>query len=229
MKLKSSEHLTSAVFPDQYPDALMPEFAFAGRSNVGKSSIINMLLGRKGLARTSSSPGKTQVINFYQVDDQFRFVDLPGYGYARVSKDKKAGWGQMINTYLSSRPNLLEVILLVDIRHEPTEDDYLMFQWIKESGYRGIVFATKLDKIKNSELNTQINLIRKTLDMAPEDLLYTASAEDRRGKYRIWDFMNERFKANGFDIHVERQQAENSYHLRMQEQARQAAKAKKKR
>jgi len=228
MKIKSSEHLTSAVFTDQYPDSLMPEFAFAGRSNVGKSSMINMLLGRKGLARTSSSPGKTQVLNFYQIDDAFRFVDLPGYGYARVSKDKKLGWGTMINTYLTSRPNLIDVILLVDIRHEPSEDDFMMFQWIKESGYRGIVFATKLDKIKNSELMTQTNLVRKTLQMTDEDLLFTVSSDDRRGKYKVWDFFNSSSKEHGFDIVMERQQEENSYHARMQEAQKKAAKGKRK-
>ncbi len=228
MKIKSSEHLTSAVFQDQYPDTLMPEFAFAGRSNVGKSSMINMLLGRKGLARTSSSPGKTQLLNFYQIDDAFRFVDLPGYGYARVSKDKKAGWGQMINTYLTTRPNLIDVILLVDIRHEPSEDDFMMFQWIKESGYRGIVFATKLDKIKNSDLMAQMNLVKKTLHMTDEDLLFTVSSDDKRGKYKIWDFFNDSFKTHGFEIFMERQQEENSYHARLQEAQKKMAKAKKK-
>jgi GTP-binding protein len=227
MKIKNSEHLTSAVWEEQYPEVLLPELAFAGRSNVGKSSMINMLLGRKGLARTSSSPGKTQVINFYDVDGLFRFVDLPGYGYARVSKDKKAGWGTMINTYLTHRPNLIDVILLVDIRHEPTEDDFMMYQWIKETGFRGIVFATKLDKIKNSELMAQTNLIRKTLMMTDDDLLFTVSSDDRRGKYKIWDFFNESFKSHGYPIVVERQQEENSYHTRLQAAHQKKAKASK--
>ncbi len=146
MKIKSSDFLISAVSPSQYPEEPLPEIAFAGRSNVGKSSLLNMLINRKNLARTSSTPGKTQTINFYSIDDLFRFVDLPGYGYARVSKSQKNAWAKTIETYLNTSENLLEVIQLVDIRHKPSEQDKEMYKWILECGFNGIVIATKLDK-----------------------------------------------------------------------------------
>jgi GTP-binding protein len=205
MKIKNSEFMTSAVKPEQYPESDTPEIAFAGRSNVGKSSLINMLLNRKGLAKTSSTPGKTQLVNFFNIDDKFRLVDLPGYGYARVSKEKKKNWGTIIETYLSNRENLLEIFLLVDIRHTPTDEDVQMYKWIKAFGYNGIVIATKLDKVKKSHLNTRKNDIRKTLGMEPEDVLITASSDSRQNKYMIWDCINELFEVNGYDIYFERQ------------------------
>jgi GTP-binding protein len=205
MKIKNSSFVTSAVWKEQYPEEPLPEIAFAGRSNVGKSSLINMLINRKGLAKTSSTPGKTQLVNFYDIDEKFRMVDLPGYGYARVSKSKKSEWGKIIDTYLSSRENLMEVMLLVDCRHKPTEDDREMYQWIKAYGYNGIVIATKSDKLSQSQLAKQLTVIRKELKMEPEAVLLSVSSEKRAGKYAIWDMFNELFEVNGYDVHFERQ------------------------
>ena len=190
MKIKKSEFLISAVKPDQYPEEKLPEIAFAGRSNVGKSSLMNMLINRKNLARTSSTPGKTQTINFYSIDDLFRFVDLPGYGYARVSKTQKEAWAKTIETYLNTNENLLEVIQLVDIRHKPSEQDKEMYKWILSCGFNGIVIATKLDKIKNSQLQKQLNTIRRELEMPEDAVLISVSSDNRKGKYKVWDFTN---------------------------------------
>lgn len=205
MKIKNSSFVTSAVWKEQYPEEPLPEIAFAGRSNVGKSSMINMLINRRGLAKTSSTPGKTQLVNFYDVDEKFRLVDLPGYGYARVSKSKKSEWGKIIDTYLSSRENLMEVLLLVDCRHKPTEDDREMYQWIKAYGYNGIVIATKSDKLSQSQLAKQLKIIRAALQMEPEAVLVPISSEKRFGKYEIWDMFNDLFEVNGYDVHFERQ------------------------
>jgi len=207
MKIKSSDFLISAVNPSQYPEEPLPEIAFAGRSNVGKSSLLNMLINRKNLARTSSTPGKTQTINFYSIDELFRFVDLPGYGYARVSKTQKQAWAKTIETYLNTSENLLEVIQLVDIRHKPSEQDKEMYKWILECGFNGIVIATKLDKIKNSQLQKQLNTIRKELDMPEDAPLIPISSDNRKGKYKVWNLFNQLFEVNGFDIHLERQDA----------------------
>ena len=205
MKIKESTFVISAVNPSQYPEDQLPEIAMAGRSNVGKSSLINMLINRKNLARTSSTPGKTQTINFYDIDNKFRFVDLPGYGYAKVSKTQKATWGKIMETYLNNRETLLEVIQLVDLRHEPTEQDVQMYQWILECGFNGIVIATKHDKVKGSQLEKQKKLIRKTLGMPDNAPIFTISATDRYGKYEVWDLFNELFKLNGYDVHIDRQ------------------------
>lgn len=208
MKISNCRFVISAVSPLQYPEDHKPEIALAGRSNVGKSSLTNMLINRKGLAKTSSTPGKTQTINFYDIDDKFRFVDLPGYGYAKVSKSHKATWGKIIETYLNKRENLLEVCLLVDMRHKPSADDVMMYEWIKSCGFMGIVIGTKLDKLKKSEIKPQQKLIRETLGMTREDVLLCASAETRDGKYQIWDFFNNLFEERGFDIYFERQVGE---------------------
>ena len=205
MKIKSSTFVTSAVKPDQYPDSSLPEIAMVGRSNVGKSSLINMLLNRKNLARTSSTPGKTQLINFFDIDGKFTLVDLPGYGYAKVSKAQKQTWGTIIETYLKGRKNLLEVIQLVDLRHKPTQEDIEMYQWIKSFGFNGIVVATKLDKIKKSQLQKHIKIIRETLSMDKEDVLVTTSISSKKGKYDVWDIFNELFEVNGYDVYFERQ------------------------
>lgn len=205
MKIDKSEIIISAAWKEQWPNDKTPEFAFAGRSNVGKSSLINMLLNRKKLARTSSKPGKTRVINFYNVDDKVKFVDLPGYGFAKVSKAEKEKWGKMIEGYLSQRKNLVEVILLVDIRHKPTKDDVMMFNWIKGMGFNGIVIGTKADKVKRSQLPKSINRIRKTLNMNKEDFLLPISSSNRRGKYEFWDMINQLLEINNFDIEFERQ------------------------
>lgn len=208
MKIQNSRFIISAVKRDQYPEDSLPEIAMAGRSNVGKSSLINMLINRKGLAKTSSTPGKTQTINFYDLDGKMRLVDLPGYGYARVSKDKKSGWGKIIESYLVDRPNLMEVFLLVDLRHDPSEDDRLMYEWIRTFGYKGIVIATKADKIRNSQLQIRKKALREKLGMGPDDILLTTSADSRKGKYDVWDFINSLLEQKGFDARFERQQPE---------------------
>ncbi len=205
MKIHDSTFVISAVSPAQYPEDALPEIAMAGRSNVGKSSLINMLINRKNLARTSSTPGKTQTINFYDIDEKFRFVDLPGYGYAKVSKTQKATWGKIMETYLNNRQNLLEVIQLVDLRHKPTEQDIDMYKWILKCGFNGIVIATKHDKVKGSQLEKQKKIIRQALDMPPNAPLFTISATNRYGKYEVWDLFNQIFEVNGFDVHIERQ------------------------
>lgn len=205
MKIKKCEFVISAVNEDQYPDDLLPEIAMAGRSNVGKSSLINMLINRKNLARTSSTPGKTQTINFYDIDNEFRLVDLPGYGYARVSKEHKKTWGKIIETYLGSRKTLLEVILLVDIRHKPTADDVKMYKWITDYGFNGIVVATKADKLSRGQINKHLTVIRKELGMKPEAVLMPISSSSRAGKYEVWDMFNELFEVNGYDIRFEKQ------------------------
>jgi GTP-binding protein len=208
MKISQCKFVISAVSPLQYPEDFKPEIALAGRSNVGKSSLTNMLINRKGLAKCSGTPGKTQTINFYDIDDKFRIVDLPGYGYARVSKSKSGTWGKIIETYLNKRENLLEVCLLVDMRHKPSSDDILMYEWIKSCGFMGVVIGTKMDKLKKSQIKVQQKLIRETLNMSKEDVLLCASAETREGKYQIWDFLNNLFEERGSNIYFERQVGE---------------------
>ncbi|MCT4620475.1 MAG: ribosome biogenesis GTP-binding protein YihA/YsxC [Marinisporobacter sp.] len=203
MKIKSAEIVISAVKREQYPEDEKPEIALAGRSNVGKSSLINLLVNRKKLARTSSSPGKTQTINFYDINDQFRIVDLPGYGYAKVSKSSKEAWGKMMDAYLTNRKNLIDVFQLVDIRHAPTQQDKHMYSWIKHFGFNGIVIVTKLDKIKRGQRQKHLNIIRKELQMTSDDILLPVSAESREGKEEAWSIINEVFKVNGFDFEAE--------------------------
>lgn len=207
MKIKKSQFVTSAVTKDQYPESDLPEIAVVGRSNVGKSSLINMLLNRKNLARTSSTPGKTQLINFFDIDGKFTLVDLPGYGYARVSKAQKKTWGTIIETYLKTRKNLLEVILLVDLRHKPTAEDIEMYRWITSYGFNGIVVGTKHDKIKKSQLQKHIKIIRDALGMDEHAVLAMTSTMNRYGKYDVWDIFNELFEVNGHEVYFERQQA----------------------
>lgn len=187
MIIKKAEILLSAVKKEHYPDTLGPEIAFAGKSNVGKSSMINAMLNRRKLARTSSEPGKTQTINFYNINDQFNFVDLPGYGYARVSKTEKDKWGKMIETYLTSRPQLREVILLVDIRHEPGKNDQQMYEWIKSFNYTGYVIATKADKLSRSQQIKAISVIKKTLDIKDSSLIRPFSSSSKAGVEETWD------------------------------------------
>lgn len=177
MKFKNIELEQVAGFKSQWPIDDLDEIAFVGRSNVGKSSFINAFLGRKDLAKTSSKPGKTRTINFYNIDKKFRLVDLPGYGYAKVSKTEKAKWDKLINEYLHDRENLKEVFLLVDIRHEPTNLDLQMYNWIIESGFTGFIIATKYDKISRNQLHKHIKQIMKKLDVADEDLIFAYSSE----------------------------------------------------
>jgi len=184
--LSKAKYESTAVRPDQYPAGNMPEIALVGRSNVGKSTIINTLLNRKGIARVSSEPGKTRGINFYNVDERLYFVDLPGYGYARVSKDEKAKWARMIETYLNSRRQLKMAMLLVDIRHAPSEDDKLMYQWIRERGLRYLVVATKVDKISRGQVHNRLQEIKKVLGLAKEDMVVACSSETKQGRDEIW-------------------------------------------
>lgn len=205
MKIKNSSFVISAVSKTQYPDDALPEFAFAGRSNVGKSSLINMLLNRRGLAKTSSTPGKTQLVNFYDIDGLFRFVDLPGYGFAKVSKAQKATWGSIIETYLNNRETLLEVFQLVDIRHKPSNEDKEMYDWIRTCGFNGIVLATKSDKLNKNQIAQQIKMIKSELQMEKDAIIVPVSSQTREGKYDVWDIINALFEANEIDIHLERQ------------------------
>lgn len=181
IKIKKSELETVAVKPSQYPPAGLPEIAFAGRSNVGKSSLLNLLTGRKALARVSGSPGKTRTINFYKVNDAFRIVDLPGYGYAKISKSVSENWGEMMEAYLSNREGLKKVIQLVDVRHAPSAQDVQMYEYLKYYGLDGIVVATKADKVSRNELQKCISVIRKTLDLSPEDKVIPISSLKRTG------------------------------------------------
>ncbi len=168
------------------PENHLPEFAFAGKSNVGKSSLINGLMNRKSYARTSSQPGKTQTINFYNINEQLYFVDLPGYGYAKVSMELRAKWGKMIERYLKKSEQLKLIFLLVDIRHEPSENDRDMYDWIVHNGFQPVVIATKLDKINRSQIAKQTKLIRTSLKMPKEGILIPFSAETKQGRDEIW-------------------------------------------
>ncbi|MBR4073938.1 MAG: YihA family ribosome biogenesis GTP-binding protein [Firmicutes bacterium] len=180
-----------AVKKNQYPEDTLPEVAFAGRSNVGKSSLLNTLTNRKNLARVSGTPGKTRTINFFQINDAFRIVDLPGYGYAKLSKSATADWGNMMETYLANRENLRLVIQLVDIRHEPTAQDVQMYQWLQHYGLDGVVVATKADKISRNQLRTQMNLIRKTLGMSQDDIVLPVSSLKKTGYEDLWSVIEQ--------------------------------------
>ena len=181
MIIKKADIETVAVKTSQYPLPELPEIAFAGRSNVGKSSLLNLLTNRRSLARTSGSPGKTRTINFYRINDEFRIVDLPGYGYARISKSQSEGWGAMIEEYLEHRENLVKVIQLVDIRHEPSVQDVQMYDYLRHFGMDGIVVATKADKVSANEKQKCISVIRKTLGLTAEDKVIPVSALKRTG------------------------------------------------
>ena len=187
MDINKARYELTAVKPDQYPAVEIPEIAFVGRSNVGKSSIINTLLNRRGLARVSAEPGKTRGINFYNIDDTMYFVDLPGYGFAKVSKDEKASWGRMIETYLNQRKQLKMVLMLVDIRHQPTADDRMMYDWITERGLTHLVIATKADKISRGQVQGKLSEIRKTLQIKAGAGLIAYSSETRQGKDQVWN------------------------------------------
>lgn len=185
MEFINCEMLVAAVRYEQYPDTNLPEIALAGRSNVGKSSLVNTIVNRKNLARTSSTPGKTATINFYEIEKKYRFVDLPGYGYAKVSKEEKNKWGGMIENYLSKRENLKGVFLLVDARHKPTADDKMMFEWIKTFGYEPVVVATKLDKLKKSQIEKNLTDIYSALELDYDSVLIPFSAENRSGRDEV--------------------------------------------
>ncbi|MBN8200747.1 ribosome biogenesis GTP-binding protein YihA/YsxC [Cytobacillus oceanisediminis] len=186
MKVTSSEIVISAVKPDQYPESDLPEFALAGRSNVGKSSFINKMLNRRGLARISSKPGKTQTLNFYLINEILHFVDVPGYGYAKVSKKEREAWGKMIETYLTSREQLKAVVLIVDLRHPPTSDDVMMYDFLKHYEIPCIVIATKADKIPKSKWQKHMKITEETLDIDPNDQIIMFSSETGYGKDKAW-------------------------------------------
>ena len=186
MIVKSLSLETVCGITSRLPENTCPEVAFAGKSNVGKSSLINALVNRKSFARTSSEPGKTQTINFYNVNNELYLVDLPGYGYARTSMETREKWGKMIEKYLHTSKMLKAVFLLVDIRHEPPQNDVNMYDWIKYQGFTPVVIATKADKIKRSQLPRQIKLVRDTLGMEKEEILIPFSAETKQGREEIW-------------------------------------------
>ena len=173
------------------PENHLPEVAFAGKSNVGKSSLINALMNRKSLARTSGQPGKTQTINFYNINGQIYLVDLPGYGYAKTAKRERELWGEMIERYLHTSEVLRAVFLLVDIRHAPSENDRQMFDWMKYMGFDPVVIATKLDKIKRSQMDRQMKVIREGLGADSETIIVPFSAQTKQGRETIWDFMDQ--------------------------------------
>ena len=187
LKINKSELEAVAVRPAQYPPDGPAEIAFAGRSNVGKSSLLNLLTGRKNLARVSGAPGKTRTINFYRINDRFRIVDLPGYGYAKVSKSVTEDWGQMMERYLGTREGLRCVIQLVDIRHAPTRQDLQMYEYLRHYGLDGIVVATKADKVSRNEQAKNLAGIRKELKLGPEDILLPVSALKRTGTEPLLD------------------------------------------
>ncbi|MCI6675869.1 MAG: ribosome biogenesis GTP-binding protein YihA/YsxC [Clostridiales bacterium] len=187
MIIKSVNLETVCGITSPLPQNELPEFAFAGKSNVGKSSLINALMNRKAYARTSAQPGKTQTINFYNINEQFYYVDLPGYGYARVSEETKAKWGKMIERYLHQSKQLKYVFLLIDIRHDPSANDKQMYEWIVHQGFEPVVIATKLDKIKRSQLQKQLKAIRTGLGM--RGTIIPFSAETKQGREEIWSVL----------------------------------------
>jgi GTP-binding protein len=191
MVIKSTELETVCGITSKLPDNQLPEIAFAGKSNVGKSSLINGILNRKALARTSSQPGKTQTINFYNINKSLYFVDLPGYGYAKVSVEIRAKWGKMIERYLNTSKQLKKVFLLIDIRHVPSENDCIMYDWIVDNGYQPVIICTKLDKIKRSQVQKNLKQIREKLNLVPGTKMIAFSAQTKQGRDEIWRLIDE--------------------------------------
>lgn len=190
MKIKNVELEIVCGITSKLPETDKVEIAFAGKSNVGKSSLINALMNRKALARTSATPGKTQTINFYNVNDVMYLVDLPGYGYAKVSEQEKIKWGQLIERYLHTSKQLKAVFLLIDIRHEPSANDKMMYEWIVSQGYHPIIIATKLDKLKRSQVAKQVKMIKEGLKLLPGTTVIPFSAETKQGRDEIWELMD---------------------------------------
>lgn len=203
MKIRSSEIVVSAIKRDQYPTEELPEIAFVGRSNVGKSSATNALLNRRNFARTSQTPGKTRTINFYLINEEFYFVDLPGYGYAKVSKSEKDKWGTIMERYLQERPELCAIFLLVDIRHEPTNDDVMMYEWIKHFGYDCVVIATKSDKISRGQYQKHLSIIRKKLNLEKEEKIIPLSSLKKTGVEDVWNEIVRQYNEHGYEITVD--------------------------
>ncbi|EAK9822987.1 YihA family ribosome biogenesis GTP-binding protein [Listeria monocytogenes] len=194
MDVNNVELIISAVRPEQYPETDLPEYALAGRSNVGKSSFINTMIRRKSMARISQKPGKTQTLNFYKIEEALFFVDVPGYGFAKVSKTEREKWGVMIETYITSREQLRGVIQIVDLRHKPTEDDRMMYEFLKYYDIPVIVVATKADKIPRSKWQKNAKIVRETLDFDPDDKFVLFSSETKMGKDEAWQFIKEEMK-----------------------------------
>jgi GTP-binding protein len=191
MIIRSLELETVCGITSTLPVNTLPEIAFAGKSNVGKSSLINGLMNRKSFARTSATPGKTQTINFYNINQELYLVDLPGYGYAKVSEQEKKKWGQMIERYLHQSKQLRAVFLLIDIRHAPSANDKMMYDWILSQGYHPIIIATKLDKLKRSQVQKQIKVVRQGLGLSKDSILIPFSAVTKQGRDEIWDLAEE--------------------------------------
>lgn len=191
MIIRSLELETVCGITSTLPENTLPEIAFAGKSNVGKSSLINGLMNRKSFARTSATPGKTQTINFYNINQKLYLVDLPGYGYAKVSEQEKKKWGQMIERYLHQSKQLRAVFLLIDIRHAPSANDKMMYDWILSQGYHPIIIATKLDKLKRSQVQKQIKVVRQGLGLSKDSILIPFSAVTKQGRDEIWDLAEE--------------------------------------
>lgn len=191
MVIKTVNLETVCGITSKIPDNQLPEIAFAGKSNVGKSSLINAMMNRKSLARTSSQPGKTQTINFYNINDAMYLVDLPGYGYAKVAESEKVKWGKMIENYLHTSKQLKAVFLLIDIRHTPGTNDKTMYDWIVYQGYKPIIIATKLDKLKRSQVQKALKEVRTGLGLNADDIVISFSAETKQGRDEIWALMDE--------------------------------------
>ena len=191
MVIKKINLETVCGITSKLPENTLPEIAFAGKSNVGKSSLINALMHRKSYARTSATPGKTQTINYYNINDAMYLVDLPGYGYAKVSENEKIAWGKMIERYLNQSKQLKAVFLLIDIRHDPSANDKMMYHWIVEQGFQPIIIATKLDKIKRSQVQKQVKAVKTGLDLLPGTIVIPFSAETKQGREEIWNLMDD--------------------------------------
>ena len=189
MIIKKAQLETVCGITSKFPKNSEPEIVFAGKSNVGKSSLINALMNRKSLARTSSQPGKTQTINYYKVNDEIYFVDLPGYGYANANVETKAKWGKMIEKYLHTSKQIKCIFLLIDIRHEPGKNDKQMYDWILHNGYQPVIIATKLDKLKRSQVAKCVKIVREGLGLPKEGVLIPFSSQTKQGKEEIYDFI----------------------------------------
>lgn len=193
MVIKNVNLETVCGITSRLPENKLPEIAFAGKSNVGKSSLINALMNRKSYARISATPGKTQTINFYNINDEMYLVDLPGYGYAKVSEKEKAQWGKLVERYLHGSAQLKAVFLLIDIRHEPSANDKLMYEWITKQGFYPIIIATKLDKLKRSQIQKHVKMIKEGLDLAPGTKIIPFSAVSKQGRDEIWELAETEF------------------------------------
>ena len=193
MIIKNVNLETVCGITSKLPENDKPEIAFAGKSNVGKSSLINALMNRKSYARISAKPGKTQTINYYNINDELYLVDLPGYGYAKVSEQEKAQWGRMIENYLHSSRQLKAIFLLIDIRHEPSANDKMMYEWVVAQGYNPIIIATKLDKLKRSQVDKHVKMVKQGLNLIPGTIVIPFSAETKQGREEIWELTETEF------------------------------------